>query len=527
MPSSLPERVVLHVGMTKAGSTAIQNALCERGDALLEHGVLFPRAGFQTRTDPFDAERTPGHLPLLRAMAEGCAAELEAECAARGAAAHTLLLSAENVMDLPRQRWLLDLDAPFGERDVWLVAVLRGQDGWLASRYYESVCKGFKHEARSLDRFASDLLRDGAFDHAANLEDTARRFAARRVIALHYDDLDREGRLLGGFLEAVDLPASLCDGVGSRRVNASVFHLEAIEAQRRLNPLAETLSREDGLHWAFDMRGRAATHPGLTAEPPLPSPHVRAAIVEAVAEANAALSDRHFDGRPFGPAPDWPERPAPAPREGPVLDLARHGLRRLAELRRAHPPAAPRRGVKDLPPGAADPLHEEMHRARVVLAYGAAHDAMWLAGWPGRLVTTVIARPARLDRLERGLDAGHPATCIVYPLAEPPAGEAWDGPGLWWRVWDEPFFRHPDLVLVLGPEPRRILAATALRIAHPVRVLATLDADGRGGDAGDASIPGLAPAGGGLARLTLSPATSAPGRSEGSPEPVPASAPSR
>ena len=464
--------------MTKAGSTALQRALEARREVLLAHGVLFPSAGFERASDPHDPQRTSGHLPLLRQIARGEVTDLEAECRAVGPGAHTLLLSAENVMDLPRQLWLESVRAPFGDREVEIVGVLRSQEGWLASRYWESVTKGFRHETRSLDRFALDLLEEGTFHHAANLDDVAERFQARRVTALPYDDLARKDRLLAAFLEAVGLPAELSHGPAAGRVNASAVDLETLEAQRRLNTSVRSMPREDALRWSADMRARGAARDDRTTRAPLPSPAVRAQLAEALRAPNRALSERWFGGRPFGPPEDWPLRNAPQPREDAVLDLARFGFRRLIELRAARRGSERpgRRGALDLTPDAADALHDALRRARVALAYGSAHDALWLAGWPGRLVTTVVAQPARLDHLERNIALGLPATSIVYPLAEP-EGE-WDGPAMWSRIWSEPFFRHPDLVLVFGPDPSAILAATRPRLARAVTVLSLVEPDG-------------------------------------------------
>ena len=62
--------VVLHVGMSKAGSTALQNVLDEHRDALKRRGVLFPSTG-SLKNDHADSSRTSGHWELMKRLRSG------------------------------------------------------------------------------------------------------------------------------------------------------------------------------------------------------------------------------------------------------------------------------------------------------------------------------------------------------------------------------------------------------------------------------------------------------------------------
>jgi len=85
------DRVILHIGTHKTGTTAIQGSLGEASDALLSRGVLYPRSG----------RRGVGHVELARLaehpgeMPGGREGEQELLEEIRAASPSTLVLSAE------------------------------------------------------------------------------------------------------------------------------------------------------------------------------------------------------------------------------------------------------------------------------------------------------------------------------------------------------------------------------------------------------------------------------------------------
>jgi len=61
-------RILLHVGMPKAGSTALQAALADARDRLARHGILYPRGPLISRTHNFimaGLEERPRQMPRL------------------------------------------------------------------------------------------------------------------------------------------------------------------------------------------------------------------------------------------------------------------------------------------------------------------------------------------------------------------------------------------------------------------------------------------------------------------------------
>ena len=329
---AIPRRVVLHVGMSKAGSTAIQNHLDERRAALLEQGVLFPASVF-TRRDATDPTRTSGHLELIRLLRQGHPAPFLAECEAQAGRADTLLLSAENLfhhvdgIDLRRLRALLD------GAEITLVAVLRDPAGWLASRHHESVAKGFHRETRTLDAFALDALDAGELDTGARLEVLSEALRPARVVTLDYEALTREGRLVSRFREVAGLapepmgpePTGPESTGPEPQPNASHPSPEGTEAHRQLNAQARALDGDAYRAWCSELRGhvRSLLEEGaLRRGHALPSRPVRERIAEAAAAARRPLDA------------DWTRGPETVIDEEKVAGLLRFGRERLAEAAR-------------------------------------------------------------------------------------------------------------------------------------------------------------------------------------------------
>ena len=133
------------------------------------------------------------------------------------------------------------------------------------------------------------------------------------------------------------------------------------------------------------------------------------------------------------------------------------------------------------PDAEAELLRRHCARARVILEYGAGGSTRLAAGMPGKLVLSVESDRDFAIGLQREIDAAAlPSPAIVRYVDIGPTG-AWGRPvdaTHWERfhryplaIWDEPFFRHPDVVLIDGRFRPACLAATCMRITRPVTVL--------------------------------------------------------
>lgn len=131
---------------------------------------------------------------------------------------------------------------------------------------------------------------------------------------------------------------------------------------------------------------------------------------------------------------------------------------------------------------------EEMHlvrrvydSARIILEYGSGGSTILASEQPGKLVFSVESDHAWAIRLQHEIDLRNlPSPALVYHVDIGPTGN-WGRPlgsEAWTRfyqyplaIWDEPFFRQPDVVLVDGRFRAACLMAILLRTQKPVTVL--------------------------------------------------------
>lgn len=123
-------KVYLHIGMSKAGSTAIQQCILQHEGALLQAGVCYPEA---TRVNG-------AHYKLFQALQDGGGADEAATVIAEAEAAHAarLIVSVEGL-------WLVNDDAvrrlaqALSGHDAEVVLYLRRPDTYLTSSYRQGI----------------------------------------------------------------------------------------------------------------------------------------------------------------------------------------------------------------------------------------------------------------------------------------------------------------------------------------------------------------------------------------------------
>ena len=134
-----------------------------------------------------------------------------------------------------------------------------------------------------------------------------------------------------------------------------------------------------------------------------------------------------------------------------------------------------------LPDAEAELLKSHYDAARVVLEYGSGGSTVYAAHRPNTLCISVESDPGWALDLQIKLDQALPGhQAIVYHADIGPVG-AWGRPldDTYWQsffryplqVWSEPFFRHPDVVLVDGRFRPACVLATALMIKRAIPVL--------------------------------------------------------
>jgi len=135
----------------------------------------------------------------------------------------------------------------------------------------------------------------------------------------------------------------------------------------------------------------------------------------------------------------------------------------------------------NFPMGEDKTLRSSYSLSRVILEYGSGGSTFFAAGEPGKLVLSVESDRFWAVRLQRELDTRElPSPAIVHYVDIGPTGD-WGrplSPERWVQfhryplsIWDEPFFRQPDVVLIDGRFRPACLMAVMLRTSKRVTVL--------------------------------------------------------
>jgi len=325
----LPDRIIFHIGMTKAGSTAIQNILDKNRDELAARNILFPVSVF-SRINPYFQERTSGHFQLIRDLVKGGLGKFLEELKADDGKSDLAVFSAENILFDVDDDALSLLAGLFHGKNLELISIVRRQDQWIPSRYYESVVKGHKKETCSLSEFVETAAMSGRLNYKNRIEYVAKSLHANTVNVINYDAKSSDGGLVGEFLRHLGIESELPAQLSDDERNVSFPFAEGIEAHRRLNLTSASLPSQDYMAWcgqlerAFDkkreQRGIRSQHLRLGRD------QLKLLLSECQ-DANAALSQAYLDGAAFGPTEAVLNAAEPEPiDEGLVLELIEIGL---------------------------------------------------------------------------------------------------------------------------------------------------------------------------------------------------------
>ncbi|PSJ56514.1 hypothetical protein [Kumtagia ephedrae] len=134
-----------------------------------------------------------------------------------------------------------------------------------------------------------------------------------------------------------------------------------------------------------------------------------------------------------------------------------------------------------MPEAEADCVRAAYEAARVILEYGSGGSTVMASKRPGKLIFSVESDRDWAMGLQLHIDeADLPSPAMLYHVDIGPTG-TWGRPrdSRSWQlfhryplaIWDEPFFRQPDVVLIDGRFRPACLAAVCMMVDRPVTVL--------------------------------------------------------
>ncbi len=271
------KKIILHIGMHKTGSTAIQFWLGANRENLMASGVLYPRT--DRPPDPILSKHASLHHALMDPSGDFDSEWRLIRNEFQASGCHTMILSAEG-LSAPRYRKLAPLRALADDFEVIVIGFFRRQD-YMVEALWNQQCKAGK-ESASIAEFARRPFTRGRLRYDRILDFWA-EFATVRALAYPEDGSEDS---VARFASAADLPYDGSTRHENRSPSMNCAALCAILNRwglSRISPMMPRLFRADSRRYAL---GRV----------------LRSEILEQVADGNRRLADvygvRFPDARP-------------------------------------------------------------------------------------------------------------------------------------------------------------------------------------------------------------------------------------
>lgn len=239
--AAVSERVVLHIGTHKTGTTSIQQFLHDQNDTLLARAGAFCPPGFLV-------PNLHAELPLLTIRPDRvwparlrfpdtgrpawvAAARRHVREHAAGSDAAVLVYSHEDLSYLRGADELAALHDLLGERQVDVVVFLREPSAYLRSYREQLRATGFELSTDPTS-FAYTEPDSWLVDYDALIASFAGRFGADHVHALDYDvTMKSDGTVIPAFAELLGIERSDLPPLDRYFVNRSGTHLRPTDEQ--------------------------------------------------------------------------------------------------------------------------------------------------------------------------------------------------------------------------------------------------------------------------------------------------------
>lgn len=261
--SSLVKKLVLHIGLPKTGSSAVQEFFENERFPMLERGIYYPIYG-AGREVGMRRNRSAGHFTaiqqILKNSENNVAERWAAEIHCLDHKVDTLVISSETIMT--QLLWPSSQESALGHpnpvsaviealgiKDVEIVVILRRQDEWFRSFYREVMANPFNLVTETGTQFFYNLHDRGLFDYEQILDQMNASNAISKVHVNSHKNIRLSGGAVEWFLSVLGASDVEFDNDTSALVNESVSDAIAANARylklmRLARPTAEKLWAE-------------------------------------------------------------------------------------------------------------------------------------------------------------------------------------------------------------------------------------------------------------------------------------------
>lgn len=246
------DRVILHIGQPKTGSSAIQDYLEENRYDFALRGVMYPVTGVN-RDHGERYMRSAGHAAFMRSilnsaeqpdLLETFKTHLAYEIENQPSKPHTIILSSESILSHLFTEYafggtiserISKITSSLGFKDIEVVAAFREQQSWLRSLYKEVISSMHNRMFTSPREFYAKVEGLRLLDYGYLQDEISK---APNVTATHFGDYS-DLRKVGAdrwFSDALGLPNDIATPAEGRDVNAAMSDAQAFAVM-----LAKTL----------------------------------------------------------------------------------------------------------------------------------------------------------------------------------------------------------------------------------------------------------------------------------------------
>lgn len=228
----LVNRVILHIGAPKTGTSSLQHTLERNRLRLINNGIHYPVTG-TFREHGIRRERTAGHARMISCLLNsdlGILDQLRAEIEELKCPIHTLILSCENI--LSTRFWLPNAGLPvilqrLGAPNVEIVVVLRKPDEWVRSLYIEQTSNPWNQFTDSFNKFVDSLASLRLFDNEFVLNTLTSSTQVSKVHVGSFEKIRKEGDVVKWFWRIAALTEFELLPISAQQANLSLSEAQA------------------------------------------------------------------------------------------------------------------------------------------------------------------------------------------------------------------------------------------------------------------------------------------------------------
>jgi hypothetical protein len=215
--------IIIHIGMPKTGTTAIQNTLATNKDLLKDKGLLFPKTGRFPNSNAHHAffyDLTPNKKSILTPMPKNYKAcnlyeELAQEI--RESNPKYVILSSEMIWKPSTfdKECLIRIRQLFSDYKVKILVSLRSIDKHILSAFAQRVSGPQKYTGTIYDHIIQ-LNNEGMWDYKNRLDQLANAFGHESIYAYWYDDVKENALIPICSMLNISVPYKISNRVNAR-----------------------------------------------------------------------------------------------------------------------------------------------------------------------------------------------------------------------------------------------------------------------------------------------------------------------